>query len=223
MTSSGRFSLPARYRQRPSPRVTGRTATRNSTALRKSPVRTEVLLAANRANAQECTGPRTAQGKTRVALNAHKHGAHAVNLPDRLLLAGDRRASPNTAACAGRLLPPFGTGRPREERRVRYRTVPGRADGIAAAAWLGARLGALTSKAGMSFSFMGIMLATPPSIKDSDCRPAAADRAGALGAVAPLLDKAATGERPGGKGTADPAAAWRGAEAHRWKPPNGAF
>jgi hypothetical protein len=31
----------------------------------------------------------------------------------------------------------------------------------------GARGGALTSKAGMSFRFMGIMLATPPSIKDS--------------------------------------------------------
>jgi hypothetical protein len=32
----------------------------------------------------------------------------------------------------------------------------------------GARLGALTNKAGMSFSFMGIMLATARSIKDSD-------------------------------------------------------
>src|SRR5271167_4057150 len=31
------------------------------------------------------------------------------------------------------------------------------------------RLGVLTSKAGMSFAFLGIMLATPPSIKDSDC------------------------------------------------------
>jgi hypothetical protein len=43
---------------------------------------------------------------------------------------------------------------------------------------LGARLGAFTSKAGMSFSFMGIMLAAPRSIKDSDCGLAAADRAG---------------------------------------------
>jgi hypothetical protein len=33
----------------------------------------------------------------------------------------------------------------------------------------GARLGVLTSKAGMSFSFMGIMLASARSIKDSDC------------------------------------------------------
>jgi hypothetical protein len=32
----------------------------------------------------------------------------------------------------------------------------------------GAKGRALTSKARMSFSFMGIMLATPPSIKDSD-------------------------------------------------------
>jgi len=29
----------------------------------------------------------------------------------------------------------------------------------------------LTIKAGMSFCFMGIMLATPPPIKDSDCDP----------------------------------------------------
>ena len=33
----------------------------------------------------------------------------------------------------------------------------------------GARLSALMSKAGMSFAFLGIMLVTPPSIKDSDC------------------------------------------------------
>ncbi len=36
--------------------------------LRKSPVRTPALLAANRANAQKSTGPRSPQGKARVAL-----------------------------------------------------------------------------------------------------------------------------------------------------------
>jgi len=39
---------------------------------------------------------------------------------------------------------------------------------VRAAALPDARLGGLTSKAGMSFSFMGIILATPRSIKDSD-------------------------------------------------------
>jgi hypothetical protein len=46
----------------------------------------------------------------------------------------------------------------------------------------GAKGGALTSKAGMSFRFMGIMLATPPSIKDSDRGRAAEVGADVLGA-----------------------------------------
>jgi hypothetical protein len=48
-------------------------------SLRKSPTRTPALLAANRANAQKCTGPRTPEGKTRVALNALRYGAKAPN------------------------------------------------------------------------------------------------------------------------------------------------
>ena len=48
----------------------------------------------------------------------------------------------------------------------------------------GARLGALTNKAGMSFRFRGMMLATPGSIKDSHRRLARASRAGALAAAA---------------------------------------
>ena len=46
-------------------------------SLRKSPARTPASLAANRANAQKSTGPRTPEGKARVALDALRHGAHA--------------------------------------------------------------------------------------------------------------------------------------------------
>ena len=62
--------------------------------LRKSPVRTPALLAANRANAQKSTGPRTPQGKARVSFNAFKHGRYAARpeeLAERLLRAGCHR------------------------------------------------------------------------------------------------------------------------------------
>ncbi len=48
-------------------------------SLRRSPTRTPALLAANRANAQKSTGPRTPEGKNRVALSALRHGLHAPN------------------------------------------------------------------------------------------------------------------------------------------------
>jgi len=50
-------------------------------ALRKSPVRSAAMLAANRANAQKSTGPATATGKARVALGVLRH---AVNAPEFL-------------------------------------------------------------------------------------------------------------------------------------------
>lgn len=56
--------------------------------LRKSPVRTPALLAANRANSLKSTGPRTPRGKARVCLNALKHGRHARRLPEKLARAG---------------------------------------------------------------------------------------------------------------------------------------
>jgi hypothetical protein len=59
--------------------------------LRKSPVRTPALLAANRANAQKSTGPRTPRGKARVSFNSFKHGRYAAqpeDLAERLLRAG---------------------------------------------------------------------------------------------------------------------------------------
>jgi hypothetical protein len=58
--------------------------------LRKSPVRSPALLAANRANALKSTGPRTVRGKARSCLNALKHGRYATRLGERLLGAGDR-------------------------------------------------------------------------------------------------------------------------------------
>jgi hypothetical protein len=59
-------------------------------SLRKSPTRTPALLAANRANAQKCTGPRTPEGRTRVALNALRHGLKARSFFS--LLTKSRRA-----------------------------------------------------------------------------------------------------------------------------------
>jgi hypothetical protein len=61
--------------------------------LRKSPTRTEAFLAANRRNAQKCTGPRTPEGKARVSLNALKHGRYAERLAEKLEAAGYRSAA----------------------------------------------------------------------------------------------------------------------------------
>ncbi len=99
-------------------------------ALRKSPVRTAAMLAANRANAQKCTGPSTAQGKARVALNALKHGRRADRLPERLLRAGDREGEALYRWFRAEITAAFGRGRAQEERRC---------DQIAAAAWCWAR------------------------------------------------------------------------------------
>jgi hypothetical protein len=63
----------------------------------------------------------------------------------------------------------FGTGRRRGERQARDRTLAGQADpqgGRGKGARPKPRV--LTIKAGMSFCFKGIVLVTPPSIKDSD-------------------------------------------------------
>ena len=65
------------------------------------------------------------------------------------------------------------------------RTTDPRADSRYPAA-PGARLGALTSKAGMSFRFTGMMLATLGSIKDSDRRLAVARGGGPYRSDAPI-------------------------------------
>ena len=62
---------------------------------------TPASLAARRANALKSTGPRTAQGKARVALNSLKHGRSAVNLPEKLARAGYRRGEAEGALDCG--------------------------------------------------------------------------------------------------------------------------
>src|SRR5271167_2367369 len=99
-------------------------------ALRKSPVRTAAMLAANRANAQKSTGPATAAGKARVALNALKHGGRTDRLPEKLLRAGDREGEALYRWFREEITATFGRGKPQEQRRV---------DQIAAAAWCRAR------------------------------------------------------------------------------------
>ncbi len=61
--------------------------------LRKSPTRTEAFLAANRRNAQKCTGPRTPEGKARGPLNGLKNGRYAEQLPEKLEAAGYHSAA----------------------------------------------------------------------------------------------------------------------------------
>jgi len=58
--------------------------------LRKPTCQTSAFLAANRRNAQKCTGPRTVRGKAGSSLNALKHGKYARHLSAKLLAAGDR-------------------------------------------------------------------------------------------------------------------------------------
>jgi len=99
-------------------------------ALRQSPVRTAAMLAANRANAQKCTGPSTSEGNARVALNALKDGRRAVGLPEKLLQAGDREGVALYRWFRAEIAATFGTGGARQERR---------ADQIAVAAWCLAR------------------------------------------------------------------------------------
>jgi hypothetical protein len=56
---------------------------------------------------------------------------------------------------------------------------------------------ALTNKAGISFSFMGIVLATPPSIKDSDCAGVAAGASAILDRTPSLKENRNVSENKG--------------------------
>ncbi|HEV2178231.1 MAG TPA: hypothetical protein VGW33_13685 [Terriglobia bacterium] len=58
-------------------------------SLRKSPTMTPARLAANRANAAQSTGPRTAAGKNRVRWNAIKKGLHAGSFREWLVSSGE--------------------------------------------------------------------------------------------------------------------------------------
>jgi hypothetical protein len=75
--------------------------------LRKSPTRTEAFLAANRRNAQKCTGPRTPESKARVSLNRLKHGRYAQRLPEKLEAAGYRSAAAAYARIRSELVATF--------------------------------------------------------------------------------------------------------------------
>jgi hypothetical protein len=59
-------------------------------SLRRSPTRTAAFLAANRSNARRSTGPRTAAGKARVAMNSVRRGTRAFRLRQNLAAAGAR-------------------------------------------------------------------------------------------------------------------------------------
>ena len=53
-------------------------------SLRKSPTLTPALLASNRRNARQSTGPRTARGKAQSRLNGLKEGRYSPTLGDLL-------------------------------------------------------------------------------------------------------------------------------------------
>jgi hypothetical protein len=101
-------------------------------SLRKSPTRTAALLAANRANAQKSTGPRTPEGKARVGLNSLKHGGYAVQLEERLGRAGYGQAQATYRKLRQEICEAFGTTDPQHWRQ---------ADRLASRVWLLARQG----------------------------------------------------------------------------------
>ncbi len=80
--------------------------------LRKSPTRTPAMLGANRANFLKSPEPCAAHGKARVALNALQHGRYAVNLPEKLLRAGDRQGEAQYRWFRNETAGTFGTGGP---------------------------------------------------------------------------------------------------------------
>ena len=80
---------------------------------------TPASLAARRANALKSTGPRTEQGKARVALNPLKHGRSAASLPERLARAGYRQSAAEWRRIRARIArtfePTFGPSGPEAE------------------------------------------------------------------------------------------------------------
>lgn len=86
--------------------------------LRHSPTRTPAFLAANRHNAQRCTGPRTPAGKARSSLNALKHGRYARGLPSKLLAGGYRDGAALYARALGDIRATFRPADQKEHRRA---------------------------------------------------------------------------------------------------------
>jgi len=90
--------------------------------LRKSPTRTEAFLAANRRNAQKCTGPKTPEGKARVSLNGLKHGRYAQRLPEKLEAAGYHSAAALHAQIRSEIITTFSVEDPMEMKRMERAT-----------------------------------------------------------------------------------------------------
>ena len=70
-------------------------------SLRKSPTLTPALLASNRQNAKQSTGPRTAQGKAWSRLNRMRHGARSkefINFCEALYYAPPGRVEATAQA-----------------------------------------------------------------------------------------------------------------------------
>ncbi len=86
--------------------------------LRKSPTRTPAMLAANRANCLSSTGPRTARGKARAALNSLKHGRYATRSPEKLIQAGDPGGAAQYRWFHSEIAATFGVSDPRERRQA---------------------------------------------------------------------------------------------------------
>jgi len=105
--------------------------------LRKPPTRTPEFLAANRRNAKKSTGPRTQEGKAVAALNALKHGAYALQLPEILRSAGHQGSAALYHRVRGEITDTFAAGQPLGERQV---------DQLAAQVWLMARRAGVLGK-----------------------------------------------------------------------------
>jgi hypothetical protein len=111
---------------------------RRKPGLRPSLVRTASLLDAHRANAPKSPGPVTVPGEARVALNGLPPRRWRRPLPPKAS-GGDGGGQALYGWFQPEIAAPLGRGRPQQERRAPYRTVPGRVDPIAVAAWCRAR------------------------------------------------------------------------------------
>ncbi len=91
--------------------------------LRKPPTRTPATLAANRANALKSTGPRTARGKARVALNRLKRGRYAARLAEKLVQAGEQGSDAQYRWFHSEIAATFGVGELSDRRQAEHLAV----------------------------------------------------------------------------------------------------
>ena len=153
--------------------------------LRKSPTRTEAFLAANRRNAQKCTGPRTPEGKARSSLNALKNGRYAERLPEKLEAAGYRSAAALHAQIRREVVTTFKAEHPADLKR---------AERVAALVWTMA-WGNLGIQTAIPFVFCALSATVSSRIAPAlpDQGSPAPDRAGLLGTAKAILDGGAAG------------------------------